>query len=152
MDENPQAGSPESCVLQECTQVTPTHEAHWRKVVVYQRSFKKLMNMLLHSTRPLLGARHNLKFRSKYEWRSVNHRQQWVTPDGVHTNTVECASFMAKKRLKREGNILGSKPGKRSDRVQAIAEKWNGSLKRNGGDVMLRILENLQTHCTCIHL
>ena len=112
MNEKPQAVSPESCVLQESTQVTPTHEAHWSKVVVYQRSFQKLMNLLLHCARPLLGARHNLKLRSKYEWRSVNHRQQWVTPDGVHTNTVECANSMAKKRLKREGNIWGASQGK----------------------------------------
>ena len=60
-----------------------------------------------------------------------------------HTNTVECANSTAKKRLKREGNILGSNPGKRSDLVRAIDEKCNGSLKRNGGDVMLK----MQIHC-----
>ena len=97
------------------------------------------------------GARHNIRLGERYKWNSVNHLRQWVTAEGVHKNTVECANSVAKKRLNRKGNVFGRKV-RRADRVQANAEKCNGSLRCNGGDVMLRILENLQDHCRCIHL
>ena len=97
------------------------------------------------------GARHNIRLGGRYKWNSMNHRREWITEEGVHTNTVECANSVA-KRLNREGNVLGRKKDKRADRVQANAEKSNGSLRYNGGDVMLRILQNLQDHCHRIHL
>ena len=69
------------------------------------------------------GARHNNQLGRKFKWESVNHRRQCVTSDGVHTNTVECANSMTKKRLNRERSVLGRKSSQRADRVQAIAEK-----------------------------
>ena len=98
------------------------------------------------------GARHNLSLRGKYKWESVNHKGQWVTNEGVHTNTVECANSMVKKRLKRDGNVLGRKLEKRGDRIQAYAEVCTGSLKCNGGDTLLQVLRNLKEHCVCLHL
>ena len=70
----------------------------------------------------------------------------------MHTNTIEYAISMAKERLKREGSVLERKSGRRADGVQAIAEKWNGSLLKKGGKVMPRVLQNLQEHCIYIHL
>ena len=88
------------------------------------------------------GACHNVCLGENYKWESVNHRRQWVTEGGVHTNTVECANSILKKRSKRDGGVLGRKVARREDRVQAYAEKGSGSLKCNGGDALLRVLEN----------
>ena len=49
---------------------------------------------------------------------------------------------MANKRLKREGSTLGRKSGRRADRVQAIAEKCNGSLRKNGGECIISRTED----------
>ena len=44
------------------------------------------------------GARHNQTgFSGKYRWIQVVHRNEWVTPEGVHTNTVEGGNLMPKK-------------------------------------------------------
>ena len=59
----------------------------------------------------------------------------------MHTNTVECANSIVKKRSKREGGVLDRKAARREDRVQAYAEQGSGSLKCNGGDALLRVLE-----------
>ena len=125
--------------LKSATEGTP-HQAHWYQVEPTE----------VRNKRPT-RARHNIQLGNNYQWKSVNHRREWVTQEGVHTNTVECANSMAKKRLKPEGSVLGRKSGRRADRVQAIAEKCNGSLRKNG-EVMLRVLQNLQEHCICIHL
>ena len=98
------------------------------------------------------GARHNIRLGQNYKWESVNHRRQWVTKEGVHTNTVECANSIVKKRSKREGGVLGRKGARRDDRVQAYAEQGSGSLKCNGGDALLRVLENIKEHCACVYV
>ena len=80
------------------------------------------------------------------------HRREWVTQEGVHTNTVESANSLVKKTLKREGGVLGRGDEKRGSRVRALAEKSNVKLKINGNDALLRMLKNLWYFCEVIDI
>ena len=89
------------------------------------------------------SARHNLQLQG-YKWKKVVHRRGLVTQEGVHTNTVESANSLVKKTLKRERGVLGRVDEKRGSRVRTLAEKRNGKLRKNGTDVLPRMLENLR--------
>ena len=98
------------------------------------------------------SARHNLQLQGRYKWEKVVHRREWVTQEGVHTNTVESANSLVKKTLKREGGVLGRGDEKRGSRVRALAEKSNVKLKINGNDALLRMLKNLWYFCEVIDI
>ena len=81
--------------------------------------------------------------KASYELPAVPPQHHFHTP--AYCYRISCysiANSMAKKRLKREGRVLGRKSGRRADRVQAIAEKCNGGLHKNGGESIVSRTED----------
>ena len=99
------------------------------------------------------GATHNAPgFDGKYRWSEVIHRNEWITEEGVHTNTVEGANSMLKKRLVCEGGSLGRSESSRKARLRAITEKCNGSLRVPEQSPLVRVLLDVALFCAEIVL
>ena len=93
------------------------------------------------------GAPHNTGLAGKYRWESVKHKDEWVTDEGVHTNTVEGANSMLKRRLVSEGGSLGRSDDTREMRLGAIGQKCNGSLRVHEKTPLIQILQDIQVYC-----
>ena len=137
--------------LAECTRDSKLTEIHVTPVP--QKSAEHLIppiEAMCASSRTRIhtdGARHNNFLEGKYQWDSVIHRNEWISDSGVHTNTVEGANSMLKRTLTRCGGQLGRSNENRHERVRALAEKCNGSLRVNGASVLKRVLEDLRVYC-----
>ena len=75
------------------------------------------------------------------------HKDEWVTEDGVHTNTVEGTNFMVKKRLVCEGGSLGRIEENRKERLRAVTEKCNGSIRKRKSIPLVRVFSDLNLFC-----
>eukprot|EP00760_Papus_ankaliazontas_P036923 PhM_4_TR8407/c4_g2_i5/m.59072 len=108
--------------------------------------------MVAHVLHLIVGRLANVwtdSFRSNWplceflRWKAVNHRREWVTPDGVHTNTVEGINGMLKKALRLRGGSLGKVKATRENRVRYLAEVVNAQLS---GDVFVGIFTALRDY------
>ena len=80
----------------------------------------------------------------------VNHRVEWVTSEGVSTNTVESMNNQLKVELKCRANRLGIEDDDREEKMKFLTECVNGKLKVNGGSRFRRILADIRLFCESV--
>ncbi len=73
----------------------------------------------------------------------VNHKLMWITPDGVHTNTVEAFH----SRLRRESRVRGTKLGRTNAKRDArIAAMTMVCRLKVGGDFLKHFWEMVRRY------
>eukprot|EP00760_Papus_ankaliazontas_P024820 PhM_4_TR2430/c6_g2_i5/m.78590 len=111
--------------------VETTPECKAIKVFVLPLPDRTAETMVAHVTHLIASRLANVwtdSFRSNWplhqfvRWKAVNHRREWVTPAGVHTNTVEGINSMLKRALKLRGGTLGKGNEIRENRMRYLAE------------------------------
>ena len=78
------------------------------------------------------GWRARLALGSLVNHKFINHRVEWVTSEGVSTNTVESMNNQLKVELKCRANRLGIEDDDREEKRKFLTECVNGKLKVNG--------------------